>query len=315
MHTKVRLLALAPGRALTGERVLATVAVRPHRVRHVILERLAHGHWLRVAAASTGSGGRHAFGLRTPAGRTSYRARVTALRAGHKRFTARTSTRRTLVVQRQQVRLSLSRHHALRGAEIDLTVRAAPARTGRRVVVQRKRAGTRWVQVVKGREGRRGRVDLRDTAGVVGGFDYRALVLPAAGARQARSANQQLTVREPDLPPPAPDDVSAVPGDTTATLTWDPVDAADLATYQIWEVSDPAHPIQLAAVPASVTSTSVSGLVNGTTYTVVVRAIDRAGQTSEPSAPVTVTPTGPSAPEPGAAEDLVYPQPPSRTTD
>lgn len=88
-------------------------------------------------------------------------------------------------------------------------------------------------------------------------------------------------------------DVAATPGDTTATVTWTAATSPDVLEYGIVH-----RPVGFAwdptvSVDASVTSTTLTGLANGTTYEVAV-AVRTAAGWSGLSDIVQVTPAGPS---------------------
>ncbi|HWI51973.1 MAG TPA: lamin tail domain-containing protein, partial [Symbiobacteriaceae bacterium] len=91
---------------------------------------------------------------------------------------------------------------------------------------------------------------------------------------------------EPDdtVPPPVPAGVTAVAGYGTVTLTWAPVDAADLAGYRVYR--DGALAL---SVSAGVTTATTAKLTGGT-YNFTVSAIDQHGNESAQSAVVTATP-------------------------
>ncbi|WP_232547184.1 pectinesterase family protein [Propioniciclava soli] len=96
--------------------------------------------------------------------------------------------------------------------------------------------------------------------------------------------------------PATPTGLAAEASDGSVVLTWQPVTDADLAGYTLYRVEG-AGPVDLAsatAVATDLTDTSFRdrGVVNQTSYTWVVTAVDAAGNASAPSAAVTATPVG-----------------------
>ena len=98
----------------------------------------------------------------------------------------------------------------------------------------------------------------------------------------------------PTAPPGPVSGVTAVPGDSQVTVSWTaPTDTGGLALtgYVVTPVG-PGGPLPAVNVPAANTSTVVSGLTNGTTYTFDVAAVNSAGTSpAVTSAPVTPLPT------------------------
>ena len=107
----------------------------------------------------------------------------------------------------------------------------------------------------------------------------------------------------PATQPDPPTGVTAVAGDSSATVSWTaPANdgGAALETYIV--ASQPGS--TTATVDATTTSTDFTGLANGTAYTFTVRAVNSVGR-SLPSAPsAAVTPGGPASP-PDAPTNVV----------
>jgi hypothetical protein len=101
----------------------------------------------------------------------------------------------------------------------------------------------------------------------------------------------------PSLPPGAPANVSAVAGNGSATVTWDPP-ASDggspITQYSV--TSDPASSTEV--VDGSTTTVEVTGLTNGVSYTFRVRASNAVGDGPLSSASNAVTPLAPPTPTP-----------------
>ena len=115
-----------------------------------------------------------------------------------------------------------------------------------------------------------------------------------------------------DTPPAAPKSLVATAGDTKVALDWADNGEGDLAGYDVYRATASGGPYtkrNSARVPAS--AFTDTGLVNGTTYFYVVRAVDNAGQESANSAQVSATPAGSAPPPPagGAYRDAVLSTP------
>ena len=102
-----------------------------------------------------------------------------------------------------------------------------------------------------------------------------------------------------DLTPPGvPADVVATAGLGQAVVRWSPVADADLAEYRV-QATDGSV---LAVVPAPGTQVVLSGLEDDVEYELTVVAVDTAGNVSDPSAAVRVTPVARPVPALGAGE-------------
>ena len=89
--------------------------------------------------------------------------------------------------------------------------------------------------------------------------------------------------------PQAPTGVTAAPGNATATVSWTP--PASLDTGALTGYTATAIPGGSSCTTASATSCTITGLTNGTAYTVTVVAHTSVGD-SGASEPATVTPAG-----------------------
>ncbi|MBV9953603.1 MAG: fibronectin type III domain-containing protein [Acidimicrobiia bacterium] len=111
--------------------------------------------------------------------------------------------------------------------------------------------------------------------------------------------------------PGAPVDVTASPGCTSATVNWSAPSfdgGSPITGYDVYLGTSPggegAVPVNASPLPATATSLPILGLVDGTTYSVVVRAVNAIGEGAS-SAEASVTPaaeaTVPTAPVVSAA--------------
>lgn len=95
----------------------------------------------------------------------------------------------------------------------------------------------------------------------------------------------------PSTPPSPPVDVTAVPGNGQATISWSPPanpGSFPVTTYRV--IAEPGGQSCLLAAPAL--TCTITGLTNGTAYTFTVEALNGAGWSlpSAASSPVTPTP-------------------------
>ncbi|MCW2772354.1 MAG: hypothetical protein JWN91_680 [Nocardioides sp.] len=105
----------------------------------------------------------------------------------------------------------------------------------------------------------------------------------------------------PPSPPTAPDptDVSATPGNASASVTWDlPETTAEVTGFEISRSPGEEPDV----VPADARSFRATGLTNGTSYVFSVRAMTGDGSSGTVSAPAVVPATVPLPPRVGSAK-------------
>lgn len=134
------------------------------------------------------------------------------------------------------------------------------------------------------------------TLGATGGIQIQAVFADAAG-HLLTSAPVGVTINIP-TPPTAPTNLSVVPRDSGAIATWAaPSGSGPAITGYTVTVTLTANGTQVGTpvtVGANVLTTQISGLTNGTAYTVAVTAADSVG--TGPAATAPVTPVPASAP-------------------
>ena len=102
--------------------------------------------------------------------------------------------------------------------------------------------------------------------------------------RSARHGRPVLTVRTDRRAPVAPRRLAATAGDGRVRLHWSRARDKHLRGYRI------LHKGKRVATTRSATTKTITGLANGTPYTVQVVAVDTAGNVSPASEPVSATP-------------------------
>ncbi len=123
-------------------------------------------------------------------------------------------------------------------------------------------------------------------------YTFQVVATNAAGDGLPSSASAPVT---PSVPPDAPTGITAVPGNTTATISW--TAPADNGGVPISGYTVTASPGPRTCTTTSLTSCTISALTNGVSYTFTVTATNARG-TSPASAPSNaVTPAAvPGAP-------------------
>jgi fibronectin type 3 domain-containing protein len=130
---------------------------------------------------------------------------------------------------------------------------------------------------------------------VANGTTYFYTVAAQNGAGESPPSPQAQAM--PVAPPPPPVRLVAAPGNGRVLLTWPSVHGA--SSYTVRRSTDAAGPFAVLAGP-SVPSCIDTGVSNGTTYYYAVSALNAGGE-SNPGAPVSALPMGPTAPPSGLA--------------
>ncbi len=122
-------------------------------------------------------------------------------------------------------------------------------------------------------------------------FEIRAVSADGAGEASAVTATPKLAI------PEAPTNFTAKPGDALVDLSWDlPTNTSEIYIMQVaYREKDSTTWQPWVDLAKDATTRRVTGLTNGTTYTFIVRAVNRAGRGAE--AEVDATPVAvPTAP-------------------
>lgn len=104
-----------------------------------------------------------------------------------------------------------------------------------------------------------------------------------------------------DVPPAAPTGVEAVAGDGSVTITWNAVNDPDLSGYNVYRTD---ADLPLNPNPLTTLNYEDHAVVNGSSYTYYVTAVDLSGLESPNSAFVTATPTAADRTPPAPATNL-----------
>ena len=279
---------------IAGETVTFTGSLPPRKSRPVVLQRKSGSKWVHVASGKTTSKGKFSFKTKVRSSTTTYRVYAKAVKIGRKRYGAASTSTKKIINQTQSGTLSIA-GSARQDSSILATANFKPARTGRRVVLQRKN-GSGWVQVASGAQASNGSVSLTVPTDAVGFFSYRAVTVAANGAVAFATGSKSITVSAAPpvdtTPPPVPGGLGATGGDSQVGLSWSAVAAGDLAGYNVYRATASGGPwTKLTASPVDATSYSATGLTNGTTYYFAITSVDNASNESAKSSNASATPT------------------------
>lgn len=100
----------------------------------------------------------------------------------------------------------------------------------------------------------------------------------------------EVTAPGDTTPPAVPAGTAATAGNTEIELRWQPVTDEDLAGYLVYVSSDNGQTWGSRYQVGLETTYTITGLANGTEYTLAVSAVDHAGNESKLSEPVRATP-------------------------
>jgi hypothetical protein len=122
-----------------------------------------------------------------------------------------------------------------------------------------------------------------DVTGLTNGTTYYFVVTAvSSGGESNVSAEKSATPSSGTLPPAPPKGASATPGNGQITITWTAV--TDATSYNVYYSTTPGVTKTTGTkVADAVSPKTITGLTNGTTYYVVVTAVNAAGESAESS--------------------------------
>jgi hypothetical protein len=129
-------------------------------------------------------------------------------------------------------------------------------------------------------------------------YTFKVTATNAVGTGSASAASNPVTPSAPTAPA-APTGVSATPGSASATVSWTApaADGSPITSYTITPyIGTTAQPASTITGSPPATSTTITGLMNGTTYTFTVTATNAVGTGPASAASNAVSPTATTAP-------------------
>jgi len=119
---------------------------------------------------------------------------------------------------------------------------------------------------------------------------------PFGGIWSDGQGGLEINITFEDLPPSAPENVTAAPGNSEAIISWQANTENDLAGYRVhYGTASGIYGFHLNV--GNTTGYILEGLTNGVTYYIVITAYDRNAHESGYSAEVSVTPNASSGPD------------------
>ncbi|WP_372632906.1 S-layer homology domain-containing protein [Cohnella sp.] len=122
-------------------------------------------------------------------------------------------------------------------------------------------------------------------------YTFKVVATNSAGDSPASAPSASVTPTAPAGSPGAPTNVTAVPGNGLATISFTP--PANDGGNSITGYIVTSHPGSLTATGAA-SPITITGLTNGTSYTFTVKAINAAGSSAASTASSTVVPSAPT---------------------
>jgi len=136
-------------------------------------------------------------------------------------------------------------------------------------------------------------------------YYYIIIAFDLDGDESDWSAEVSATTGQENLPPAAPVNLTATPGDGSVLLDWDDNGEPDLAGYYIYRATASGGPYE-EIDNDDPSEYLMGGLTNGVTYYFVVTARDFAGNESPFSSEASATPQAPECVVPGDCDDGLY---------
>lgn len=138
-----------------------------------------------------------------------------------------------------------------------------------------------------------GYVDSTVTNGTKYFYVVRAVDTSTNESPNSNETSATPTAAQDTTPPPVPAGLNATSGNASASLTWSPVSASDLAGYNLYRGTTTGGPYTTKVNTSLIGGTTFNdtGLTNGSSYFYVVRSVDTTGNESGNSNQTSASPT------------------------